>query len=69
MREINLSSRRMVGKTERVAELRAVERICDIALLKVADWLITLWKEFDGGRTSEAGFAKAIDQCMPILLN
>ena len=46
MREINLSSRRMVGKTARVAELRAVERICDIATLKVADLLITLWKEY-----------------------
>lgn len=53
----------------KVAELRTVERICDIAPLKVADWLITLWKEFDGGRTSETGFAKAIDRCMPILLN
>jgi putative hydrolase of HD superfamily len=35
----------------------------------VADWLITLWKEFDGGGTSEAHFAKAIDRCMPVLLN
>jgi HD domain len=53
----------------KVAELRAVERICDIARLKVADWLITLWKEFDGGGTPEARFAKAIDRCMPVLLN
>jgi putative hydrolase of HD superfamily len=53
----------------KVAELRAVERICDMAPLKVADWLITLWKEFDEGGTSEARFAKAIDRCMPILLN
>jgi len=35
----------------KVAELRAVERICDIAPLEVADSLITLWKEFDGGGT------------------
>lgn len=53
----------------KVAELRAVERICDIAPFKVADWLITLWKEFDGGETAEARFAKAIDRCMPVLLN
>jgi putative hydrolases of HD superfamily len=53
----------------KVAELRAVERICDIAPLKVASWLIKLWKEFDGGGTSEARFAKAIDRCMPVLLN
>jgi len=33
----------------KVVELRAVERICDIAPLKAAAWLITLWKEFDGG--------------------
>jgi putative hydrolase of HD superfamily len=49
----------MVGKTERVAELRAIERICDIALLKVADWLITLWKEFDGGQNFGSGFRKS----------
>jgi putative hydrolase of HD superfamily len=53
----------------KVVELRAVERICDIAPLKVADWLITLWKEFDGGRTPEARFTKAMDRCMPVLLN
>jgi putative hydrolase of HD superfamily len=35
----------------------------------VANWLITLWKEFDGGATSEARFAKAIDRCMPVQLN
>jgi putative hydrolase of HD superfamily len=35
----------------------------------VANWLITLWKEFDGGGTSKARFAKAIDRCMLVLLN
>jgi putative hydrolase of HD superfamily len=30
----------------KVAERRAVERICNIAPLKVANWLITLWSEF-----------------------
>jgi putative hydrolase of HD superfamily len=35
----------------------------------LANWLITLWKEFDGGETSEARFANAIDRRMPVLLN
>jgi HD domain len=31
--------------------------------------LLGLWKEFDAGETPESRFAKAIDRCMPVLLN
>ena len=32
-------------------------------------FLFGLWKEFDAGETTEACFARAIDRCMPVLLN
>jgi putative hydrolase of HD superfamily len=51
------------------AELRALERICGLAPKKTGDFLLGLWKEFDAGDSDEARFAKAIDRCMPVLLN
>jgi putative hydrolase of HD superfamily len=53
----------------KAAELRAVERITGLASDRVAGFLLGLWKEFDAGETVEARFAKAIDRCMPVLLN
>jgi len=53
----------------KVAELRAVERITGLAPEVAAGYLLSLWKEFDAGETQEACFAKAIDRCMPVLLN
>lgn len=53
----------------KVAELRAVERITGIAPQAAAGFLLDLWKEFEAGETCEARFAKAIDRCMPVLLN
>ena len=53
----------------KAAELRAVERICGLAPRATAEYLITLWKEFDAGGSAEARFAKAIDRSMPVLLN
>jgi putative hydrolase of HD superfamily len=54
---------------QKAAELRAVERITDLAPHRAAGFLLGLWKEFDTGETAEARFAKAIDRCMPVLLN
>jgi len=53
----------------KAAELRAVERITGLAPEETARFLLGLWKEFDAGETPEARFAKAIDRCMPVLLN
>lgn len=53
----------------KAAELRAVERITSLAPEAAARFLLDLWKEFDAGETPEARFAKAIDRCMPVLLN
>jgi putative hydrolases of HD superfamily len=53
----------------KAAELRAVERITGLAPDKTAECLLGLWKEFEAGETPEARFAKAIDRCMPVLLN
>ena len=43
------------GDTEGISDI--VRFVLEID--KVADWLITLWKEFDVGGTSEARFAKS----------
>jgi putative hydrolase of HD superfamily len=56
-------------KKQKAAELRAVERITGLAPEVAAGFLLDLWKEFDAGETPEARFAKAIDRCMPVLLN
>jgi 5'-deoxynucleotidase YfbR-like HD superfamily hydrolase len=53
----------------KAAELKAVERICGLAPRATAEYLITLWTEFDAGGSAEARFAKAIDRSMPVLLN
>lgn len=53
----------------KAAELRAVERITGLAPQETAGYLLGLWTEFDTGETMEARFAKAIDRCMPVLLN
>ncbi len=54
---------------QKAAELRAVERITGLAPDRTSGFLLGLWKEFDAGETAEARFAKAIDRCMPVLLN
>ena len=56
-------------KEQKDAELRAVERITGLAPEVAAGFLLGLWKEFDAGETLDARFAKAIDRCMPVLLN
>jgi putative hydrolases of HD superfamily len=56
-------------KEQKAAELRAVERITGLAPEVAAGFLLGLWKEFDAGETPESRFAKAIDRCMPVLLN
>ena len=58
------------GWEERKAEeLKAMERICGLTPGKTRDFLVSLWKEFDAGESDEARFAKAVDRCMPVLLN
>lgn len=53
----------------KVAERAAVERIFGLAPIEAAEFLRQLWEEFDTGESAEARFAKAIDRCMPVLLN
>src|SRR6201996_1567952 len=53
----------------RTEELKAIERICGLTPGKTRDFLVSLWKEFDAGESDEARFAKAVDRCMPVLLN
>jgi putative hydrolases of HD superfamily len=53
----------------KAAELKALERICGLAPKKTGDFFLGLWKEFDAGESDEARFARAIDRCMPVLLN
>ena len=46
-----------------------MERICGLTPGKTRDSLVSLWKEFYAGESDEARFAKAVDRCMPVLLN
>jgi len=46
-----------------------MERICGLTPGKTRDSLVSLWKEFHAGESDEARFAKAVDRCMPVLLN
>jgi putative hydrolase of HD superfamily len=40
-----------------------------MAPLETTEFLAGLWKEFDAGESAEARYARAIDRCMPLLLN
>ncbi|MBW2962905.1 HD domain-containing protein [Mesonia aestuariivivens] len=50
-------------------EFVAAKRIFGILPKNQAEDLITIWKEFEEGETSEAKFAKAMDRFQPVLQN
>ena len=51
------------------AERAAAERIFRLLPLEQGEYLLSLWQEFEAGRTPEARFAKALDRLQPLLLN
>jgi putative hydrolase of HD superfamily len=58
------------GREERkAAELKAVVRVFGMLPDDLAEPFLSLWQEFDNGKTSEARFAHAVDRAMPVLLN
>ncbi len=53
----------------KVAELAALTRIFGLLPAEQGAELLSLWKEFDEGKTADARFANAADRAMPVLLN
>jgi len=53
----------------KAAELAAVRRIFGMLPEEEGAGLLALWQEFEGGETSEARFARAVDRAMPVLQN
>lgn len=56
-------------KTQKEREDKAKERIFSMLPDDQKDILISLFDEFEEGKTSEAKFAKAMDNLQPLLLN
>ena len=50
-------------------ELKAAKRIFGLLPKEQADELISIWLEFEEGKTKEAKFAKAMDRLEPIMQN
>ena len=50
-------------------ETAAAARLFALLPADQAAALDALWREFDGGTTAEAAFARALDQLQPVLLN
>ncbi|WP_199909989.1 HD domain-containing protein [Paenibacillus sp. CAA11] len=50
-------------------EERAAKRIFGLLPKDQADELLSLWMEFEGGDTAEAGYARAMDRIQPLLHN
>ena len=58
------------GASERkAAEAKAVERIFGLLPEPQRGIFLSLWREFEEGKTAEARFAHAADRAMPVLLN
>jgi putative hydrolase of HD superfamily len=55
--------------TKQMRELAAAQRIFNLLPKDQAEWLRSLWDEFEEGRTPEARFAITLDRIQPILLN
>lgn len=53
----------------KAAELAAVTRIFGILDEPHRSSFLSLWKEFEEGKTTDARFANAADRAMPVLLN
>ncbi|MEI8633360.1 HD domain-containing protein [Vibrio sp. PP-XX7] len=50
-------------------ELQAAERLFGLLPEDQGQQFLELWKEFEGGDTLEARFAKALDRLIPVMLN
>lgn len=57
----------VVGQQER--EEAAADRLFTLLPHDQAEWIRSLWDEFESGRTPEARFCKAMDRLEPMLLN
>ena len=53
----------------KVAEMAAVTRIFGMLPEDQGAGFLALWREFEGGETPEARFARAVDRAMPVLQN
>ena len=56
-------------KTQHERELKAADRIFGILPDDDAEYLRTLWEEFEQSETAEAKFAHVMDNIQPIMLN
>ena len=50
-------------------ELAGIKRVFALLPVEQAEYLFTLWQEFEKAETVEAKFAKAIDRVTPLLHN
>ncbi len=57
------------NKTKKVREIAAAERIYHLLPKDQAEYLRSLWDEFEEGITKEARFAITLDKLQPLLLN
>ena len=57
------------NKTKRERELKAAERIFHILPDDQAEWIRSLWDEYEAGESKEAKFALSLDILHPILMN
>lgn len=57
------------NKTKKQREMAAAKRIFGILPQDQADEYISIWEEFEEGKTCEALFAHAMDNIQPIMLN
>jgi putative hydrolases of HD superfamily len=53
----------------KAAERVAVQRIFGLLGEPQRSWFLSLWEEFEEGKTPEARFAHVADRAMPVLLN
>ncbi|MBO4835561.1 MAG: HD domain-containing protein [Lachnospiraceae bacterium] len=57
------------NKTKRERELKAAERIFHLLPDDQAEWVRSLWDEYEASETKEAKFALSLDILHPILMN
>lgn len=57
------------NETKRERELAAADRIFNLLPKEQAEYMRSLWDEFEEGETPEAKFAGTLDKIQPLLLN
>lgn len=57
------------NKTKKERELKAAERIFNLLPSDQAEYVRSLWDEFEEGVTPEALFANSVDKLQPLMLN